>query len=289
MTALIKATDAVEHLPEMEIMMVGPAQATAWLEATKFDNRRLEDRNVAKITRDIKKNKWVYDGNAIKFDGNGNVIDGQHRLWAIINSNKVVRTLVIRGLTNEAKNVIDTGKTRSNSDILHFNGHVNNAALAGACRISIGYTKHEGNLSGWASGRQDYISVAELLNEANQNKELVISVQTMVNMPFSKKFIGVGASSFAHYILSRQDKYMADNFFYLLEKGSSLEDGDPILVLRNTLAIRDLQKDARNRGGNYRTATVIAVIIKAWNAHKKNKKVTRFRYDAEREAFPVPE
>lgn len=277
-------------ISEMEIMLVTPELAQEWLENTKFNNRHIVDRLVNKIARDIKSNKWVYDGNSIKFDKDDNLIDGQHRLWAILKSDMNVQCLIIRGLDDRAKNIIDTGKSRTNSDVLHFNGFINTASLANACRLAIGYRKNSGNLYDWAGGSaKANCSTSEILNEAQENTKLVSSLQDVISKKFTKKFMGIGTAAFCHYIFTKKDKLMADEFFYLLEKGIDLPEGHPVLALRNCLTLRDHLTSKLAKGGNYRSAYLIALVIKAWNVFRDGRRdIKRLKFGDD-EQYPVPQ
>lgn len=283
-------TEKFQSLADTEIMMIGPKEATAWLENNKFSNRHVNDRTVDKITRDIKENKWVYDGNAIKFDKEGNIIDGQHRLWAIIKSQKIVRALVVRHLSECAVNVIDTGKPRTNPDVLHFNGFTNTNVLANACRISLGYKITEGDLGAWARNKSgDKISSSEMVKEASNNKKLIDAIASIGSQKFMKKFMGAGTAAFCYHLFSKKDKLHADEFFYLLENGNNLDDGHAVLALRNSLTLRDHISSKMIKGGNYRTAYIIALVIKAWNAYRTQRHIKRVTWSMDRESYPVPE
>ena len=278
-----------KQIPNIEEILITPALATSWLEETKFDNRNISDRNVDRITRDIKAGKWVFDGNAIKFDKEGNLIDGQHRLWAIIRAQCNVLSLVVRGLENKAVDVIDTGKSRSNADVLHFNGYVNPCVLGNVCRISVGYRTSDKNLYAWASGAsRTHLSTQEIVKEAKANKSLVDAVQICQSQKFTKKFMGVGTAAFCYHIFAKIDKLQTDEFFYLLEKGSNLPEGSPILALRTCLTLRDHLTSKLTKGGNYRCAYLIALIIKSWNAFREERTVKRITWVMDREEYPLP-
>ena len=287
---MAKAAKKVTTDSDLEIEIITPDKATYWLENSKFSNRNIADRLVDKIARDIKDNKWIYDGNSIKFDKDGNLIDGQHRLWAVVKAQMNVRCLIVRNLEANATDIIDTGKSRSHSDVLHFNGYVNTASLANACRIAIGYRKNAGNLFEWASGSSKlHCSSSEIVKEAKENKRLVDSQQAVVSMKFVRKFMGTGTAAFCHYIFSKKDKLKADEFFYLLDKGTDLPEGHPILALRNCLTIRDHLASKLAKGGNYRCAYLVALIIKAWNFYVDNSEIRRLKFDETREVYPVPQ
>lgn len=283
------ALKAKKTLHDLQEIMVTPEMAALWLESTKFNNRNISDRLVEKIARDIKQGKWIVDGNPLKFDKDGHLIDGQHRCWGIIRSNMNVSTFVVHGIDSAAINIIDTGKSRSNSDILHFNGHVNTASLANACRISIGYKKNNGNLYEWAGGSSKlHCSSSEIVREAEDNKRLTNSLQDVISMKFVKKFMGTGTAAFCHSIFSTKDKLAADEFFYLLEKGVDLEEGNAVLALRNCLTLRDHLTSKLAKGGNYRCAYLVALIIKAWNFYRDGTFVKRLRFDGDKDTYPLP-
>lgn len=285
----MKKTIPIENSLEHEIITITPAMASSWLADNKFDNRNLADRLVDKIAKDIKEGKWVFDGSPIRFDKNNNVIDGQHRLWAIVTSGIAVKSLVIYGLSEESKDTIDTGKPRSNSDVLHFHGFVNTASLANSCRLSIGYRLNKGNLYNWAGGSSKlHCSSSQIVREAETNEDLVHCHQKIISYKFIKKFIGLGTASFCMHIFKKIDNMKADEFFYLLEKGENLQEGNPILSLRNALTIRDHLTMKLAKGGNYRAAYLIALIIKAWNAYRDEKVVKHLSFVDDKESYPIP-
>lgn len=273
---------------DMEMMLVNPDHAIAWLEYSKFQNRKISERMVAKIASDIQKNHWRFDGNSLKFDKEGNLIDGQHRLWAIVKSQRCVLCLVIRNLDHNVVNVIDTGRSRTYGDILHFHGHVNSNALSNACRLLLGFKEHSGNLYDWARFRdRKMFSPSDVVKECEENAEIVNSLQTLVSYKFTKKFMGLGTAALCHYLFAQRDRLMADEFFYLLEKGVNLDEGHAVLALKNCLTLRDHLTIQTAKGGYHRTAYLIALVIKAWNAYREERPVKRLTYGVDKESYPV--
>lgn len=284
MKAALKTNDA----PYAETVTITPADAKEWLHNSRFENRRLDDRIVNKIRRDIKKGKWLFDGSPIRFDRDGNVLDGQHRLQAIINAGTAVESVVVRDLPKEAINTIDTGKSRSVADILHFGGHINASLLASACRLSIGYREFHGDLKKWVDSRaRERLSTQEVLAEANNNPKLVEAVQNMVSRPSCGKMMGGGVASVAFMLFHRIDKYHAEVFFHAFDKGVGLELGSPILALRNTLLFRTYGEYKKN--GNQAIVSKMAITIKAWNLYRKGKNIERLTYSPDKEEYPTPQ
>jgi hypothetical protein len=85
-------------------------------------NRNLSPARVDHLSRQMSEGRWESNtGESIKISKNGLLLDGQHRLAAIIKSGVEVDMLVIEELENEIINVIDTGKPRSVNDVLIIN------------------------------------------------------------------------------------------------------------------------------------------------------------------------
>lgn len=107
---------------EPEKVLMTPEMATELLDRNKL-NRPLKDHHVQRIARAIKAGRWRYNGDTIKIAINDDVLDGQHRLWAIIEAKKPVKTLIVRGIEPDAFSTIDTGRVlRSAADTVALSG-----------------------------------------------------------------------------------------------------------------------------------------------------------------------
>jgi len=117
------STDASEApQPTVTRMTVSPSMALNWLDYANSNNRRISDAHVQRLARDMKQGEWVLTHEGIAFDPSGVLLDGQHRLWAIVIAEKSVEMHVWRGVTREALMAIDCGKPRNLGDILRLSG-----------------------------------------------------------------------------------------------------------------------------------------------------------------------
>ena len=82
----------------------------------EYANRRIKPANVAKICNIMINDEWYTDVNPIIFDSNGNMIDGQHRLLAIIKTGKSIRMAVKRGVNPESFKALDQNESRDAVD-----------------------------------------------------------------------------------------------------------------------------------------------------------------------------
>lgn len=124
---------------------ITPNRATAWLDRNT-SNRKLRDGVVEKYAADMLNGNWTECIVPIVFYENGDVADGQHRLWAIIESNTTQEFFVLRGLSREAGLNIDTGLSRTlvdNARISGVNADLTNEMLAIARALDAGQRTRE--------------------------------------------------------------------------------------------------------------------------------------------------
>ena len=95
---------------------ITPKQAEKYLEENIENNRPVLDRHVAVLARDMKAGNWVQNGETIKFNGTGSLLDGQHRLWACLEAKVPFTSAVARGVPNLED--VDRGRHRTMSHIL---------------------------------------------------------------------------------------------------------------------------------------------------------------------------
>lgn len=100
---------------------VTPEQARAWLEKNE-GNRGIRESWVNALAGMIQRGQWAETHQGIAFATGGRLIDGQHRLHAIVRAGKPVRILVTRGLDEEVYVHIDGGKSRTLQDRLKLIG-----------------------------------------------------------------------------------------------------------------------------------------------------------------------
>jgi hypothetical protein len=100
---------------------ITPAKASQWLNHNK-DNRKLRSGIVEKYAEDMRQNRWTKCPVPISFYADGDVADGQHRLWAIVESETTQSFLVVRGLERKDGLNLDTGLTRTLVDSGRISG-----------------------------------------------------------------------------------------------------------------------------------------------------------------------
>lgn len=240
-------------------------------------NRNTKKRAVQRYARDMLAGQWDLNGESIKFDRSGALVDGHHRLQAIVMAEKTVRMLVVRGLKPDSMLTIDTGVGRSFADSQTVLGHGPvPPALASALRW---WFMYENGLL-FTGTPPTHNELAQILD---QHPHIAESARYIGSLRVVRSRCAPGVQSFCHaYVSAKYDREMADQFWRELNDGTGLEKTSPIYLLRGRLV--DTPTVVR-----YRALFVMALTIKAWNAWIAGKKMQMLRWSTEGdhpEAFP---
>lgn len=129
-----------------KVETITPKMAVEILENKNIHNRNLSEATVQEYANDMVNKRWVVTHQGIAFDENGNLNDGQHRLWACVFANVPFETLVTRGIpVQEVRNgvilkpmdSIDRGRVRSVGTQFGLSHGIKNGNVAAACVMGI--------------------------------------------------------------------------------------------------------------------------------------------------------
>jgi len=213
---------------------VTPVEAAAMM-LRNTHNRTIRRDHVANLARDMAQGSWVMDGSAVRFDTNGALLDGQHRLAACIKAGVPIKTLMITGLDPETSIIMDTGAKRTASDMLKLQGvsDANGNTIAAAIRILIGYSTGEVN--------QVRATNSEVYQVAVKHPALASSVSRFGGCPVERSLV-----SALHYTMVADGlAKSADDWRTTWVDGIPAYEGDPAHRLR--------ERFLRERGSNVKT------------------------------------
>jgi len=125
---------------------VTPEMAKDWQSRGVERERKIRHHRVESLKADMNAGRFVPSPNGLAFDSDGNRIDGQHRLEAIIQSGVGQLLLVTRGLKPEWREVIDSGLVRSLPDAVSETW-INTTTTATARRMIVGANRRGGGAS----------------------------------------------------------------------------------------------------------------------------------------------
>lgn len=107
---------------QTRIETITPAIAQRYLD-TMRKNRNLRDHKVSAMVAAIVSGKFHLTHQGIGFHLDGSLVDGQHRLTAIVRSGVAVQMTVTRGLTDEALAHVDEIQPRTTADRFTMGGY----------------------------------------------------------------------------------------------------------------------------------------------------------------------
>jgi hypothetical protein len=116
------------------VQTITPARAAEWLRANTT-NRPVSRPVVRSFAEAMRRGEWLITHQGIAFDVNGVLVDGQHRLAAVIEADQPVEMTVFTDVSEGGFDVLDTGKRRTAADVLAIEGEKNSILLAAMVRI----------------------------------------------------------------------------------------------------------------------------------------------------------
>lgn len=243
-------------------------------------NRPLSDAHAKRISRQMSNGLWKINGETIKIGSTGDVLDGQHRLWAVIYAKVSIWLIVVFGVQSDAFSTIDTiRKSRSGSDTLAVAGLSHHrSTTSSALHYLIHYQRGTLLNSRAAENRVENAQVEEAYKAHPEMVRAVAHVSDKLRRILNPSVLG-----FVYYLLASHDEALAERMINTLEDPSAVSVNDPFFKLREAVLVRRADEKRAD------PLMMIALLIKAVNAAHDGKQIEKlgWRSQGERpEAFP---
>lgn len=218
------------HLPVVEIT---PELAKEWL-TKNLRNRKMRKYKVDNYAAAMKAGEWRGTRDPIEFAEDGELLNGQHRLQAVVDSGVTILNPVRFNVPRSELPIMDTGLSRQASDVLSLDGHKNATQLAAAAKAYYLW-KTSPSMSMLRAGSKK-INNELVKHIVEQHPELQGSVEYAKHVGKGFTLLPPSAVATIHYEIVREyGRSQADEFFLKLAEGYDLHQGSPILALRNVL------------------------------------------------------
>lgn len=256
---------------------INPELASRWLRRNLDDNRKTSGGRVRRYAEAMQAGRWKLTHQGIAFDVRGDLIDGQHRLLAIIQSLTTVPVRVYVNADPSTFAVIDTGYARSASQFMRV---ANAAIVMGAARTLLfaeACHRNGGEVSLMHRNDIDNDVIFETVEawpELGKYASLASRIYRACGSPATNMLAVLAQAA------RGKAPQAIDPFAEKMITGEDMSRGDPALLLRNRAVARmDRVASAKERAVLYGTT------VKAWNAHAKGERVgtLRFTYDDRQE------
>lgn len=250
---------------EMALVVVTPALAQRWLEEQNDNNRTISKPHVDRLAEGLRSGTFQTTPQGISFTPEGKLLDGQHRLKAIVKTGLSLQMAVFFGVSARSFVVFDsTQKGRTLADVVRIAGisQANTPGVGNAYRVLQNWEAHRMN-----TGAKGVMSSDQLVEVHDAHPGIVPLVPAAQKIARETK-LGAAAVTVAMYLAER-DRPDVDSqpFWDSLLTGADLKLTDPILALRkfahNRLNKRPLPDQTE----------WVRAILRAWIAWAEGKEV----------------
>jgi hypothetical protein len=260
---------------------VTPAIASEWMKHVLPGNRVVRDPEVAKTIHRLRLGSIHPDAGMIQLDWSepARVINGQHRLTAIIRTGIPALLMVQFGVDPAVYSAIDTGKRKTPADFLRVSGEARARQLAAAARVCVAWER--GELARAHNIVLDPTDILDWVVEHPSIRDVILDgrrVSSHLRLPESV------CTAFAY----RAALAAPSSWPVFRERCCTivgLTDDDPVTAL-----LRWSENMKRRKiGGAHLTQTHAAILVKAWNAYMVAEPVRMLRWlpsGVRREPFP---
>jgi hypothetical protein len=250
---------------------IGPEDAAKLLTLNK-DNRKINKGHIDFLVREIQLGNFKETGDTIKISSTGRLLDGQHRLNAIIKSGKTVPISFAEGLDDDTFTVIDTGKNRTGADILSLQNNKHPNEMSATIRLIVALE------NGKTSSSKIKLSNTEILKVSEKNPGLSEIVELVCTENRKFKMMPVSSIAALYYLFSKKNHSQCEDFFNKYYTGLDISSSHPVYQLRDKLI-----RDSTNKS-KLSVMYKVAFTIVAWNHFVKDKTVKKLDFDPEK--FP---
>lgn len=269
-----KITGTIEPVVER----ISPHRAAELLTLNQR-NRHIRKAVVDRYVQDMVAGRWEFNGAPIIVSDTNVLIDGQHRLTAVVEAGVTLPFVVIYDAPDSTRYTVDQGAARKPGDILAFAGVENSTAVASIARVLMsreaglsstgGYKPSNTAIKDWVEAHPDVIEASDVYTQSRRQ------------VPANPSIVAA-----AYYLCSRIDPAAAHDFFVRrLINTEGLTATDPVKVLRKRLL------DMPGRDSAQVKAEQLRYILLAWNLDRAGRRVQKLQAPKggwTRHNFPEP-
>ncbi len=263
--------------PTIQIMNVTPEAAKSLLENNPR-NRIINKSTVSNYASAMLAGDWKMNGEAIQVADNGQLLNGQHRLSAVIKSGMTIPFLMVIGLSPDTFSTYDQGKKRSVSDVLGIRGEKYATSLASGAKYMFLHKTFGNPFYRTTAASPD--AIVRTIDEHPKLREFAAKVGH--NRAFCKTYIRGGPATFCMTLFDEADSEAAALFFEELETGTNLSPLSPARALRERLLMDSKTNPLTDQ---FR----MALVFKSFRMYRADEpcKVLRMNFGNEEDRYRV--
>lgn len=252
------------------IITITPEDAENILQnAAGYNFRGLRAHHARQLAHEMTAGNWRVNGEAIKFDEKGVLIDGQHRLKACVMSGVPLVTWAIHGVPRDVE--MDMGVRRATHDLLKASGETDSRTLGSSLAALL---MIESGVASIGKGSVSYSHQVLACLKRHPGIREFVSRRDGFNI-FDRPTMFPAL----WYCFASADADKAEVFMLQLKDGVNVQQGSAVLMLRNLLLKMRLSRRKLDQ------QTALGVCIKAWNLYLQGRVVRSLSWKPN-EPFP---
>jgi hypothetical protein len=259
-----KSADPAVKGIEVRLIDMTPDIAEDLLDENLF-NRKVRVRAIDELVEALRLGDWQFNGDPVRIADSGRLLDGQHRLMAIVEANVTVPVVLITGIPDKAQMTMDAGVKRTYADHLQLNGETQPNSLGAIIASYRNYAANHGKVN-WTGTGGRRASIAQLDRFFAEHQGLREADHIAGNL-YQKLRVSRPAIGIAYYVMQGLNPEDCDFFWERVANGDQLSNDDttqPILKLREYL----LNKHAYD---HRKLIPTLCAIFKTWNAYREGR------------------
>lgn len=240
-----------------ETVLMTPERALHLL-SKNISNRKVSSLLVDRYARDMTLGDWQQNGSSIVVNGDGTLLDGQHRLLACVKSGSSFTTVLTSGVPAEAMVTLDTGRPRKLSDVLTMRGERSAKTLAAVLRLAYLWGQSgDGQPPSGPFTSPSYSEQLAFLDRWPESRDAT----SCADHKKPRGLTGACVGAFAlNLIVTNDDRDYVDRFLLGVMTGD-VNQSEPAFSLWRTFNNWASQPSTRRDPVVY-----LALLIKCWNA-----------------------
>ena len=235
--------------------------------------RKLKQHVVDMYAKEMKEGRWAQNGDSIKFDWNGQLRDGQHRLFALIKSGIPQTFVVVENLDPACEATMDIGHKRSIEDYLKRQEESYQKGCTAVVKLAMNFMKHNKQVGqSIGNGTPSNMSIIDEYTEHSANYTEATAYGKKVSLESKKVLKPSHVGAIFYYLVNIEgiSKDYVKGFFDRIVTSSRNDKS----IFGKTY---DILLDKDSKLGRSGTA-IVGTYIRCWNAmvHKCTSRLQEY-------------
>ena len=268
-----------------KVERISPVQAKKYLETSPENRITVSSRRVIRTYADaMRKGEWMLNGETIVFDEQGRLMQGHHRMMAVVESGCEVEFLVVRNVPRDrAWTTYNCGLKTNLGQMLAMKKIKNASLVAAIVNVNSNLVKFGRVFAN--NGPSTNASARTLTSDYSQYEDFMEDYDNIATMTHGlcdrRKILTNSWVGGIIFYLTHEGNYQMDFVQRFFETLCKIENNDvkQAVVLRNAIVSNRISHK------EMKPDFLFALVVKAWNAYVENREISRMRWN-KKEEYP---